>query len=194
MANGSKWIRTLSAAESTVFTAIPRDKNYEIVLWDPDAAATAFGAQSLTFSWDDNCGGTSGLEIIAVGWDPTAAGMPFTGETAFHGDSPAHTFLRDPVRVIDNEFAPDRSYRVRLRAKVCDIYNLAVSAWSADDGGGDILPIPSRISTLSSGTFGTAQQSIDVRLPRLQPLSGAFDYVIFSQCSILKGVSGAPCP
>ncbi len=192
MGNGSGWTRALTASETTIFTSIPKDQSYEVVLWDPETPAAAMGIESLTFSWDDACGGTSGLEVFATGWDPAAVGG-FNPSIAFHGTSPALTFLRVAPRVIDNDFASNRAYRVRLRAKTCDISNLAITAYSADNAGGAQVAIPSRIAVQSTGTFGTARQAMELRLPRLQPLSGAFDFVIFSQCSLLKNISGAPC-
>lgn len=191
MSNGARWTRTLAATETTIFAAIPADRSYEIVLWDPEAPASAAGAESLTFSWDDHCGGTSALEVLAAGWNPAAVGG-FNPDIGFHGTSQALTFLKaDPV--IDNDFRADYAYRVRLRAKNCDVFNLAVSAYSADDAGGVQVAIPSRIAVEAIGSFASASQGMELRLPRLQPLTGVFDYVIFSQCSLLKGVTGAPC-
>jgi hypothetical protein len=192
MGNGSRWSRTLASTESTIFASIPEDRSYEVVLWDPETPADPAGVESLTFSWDDDCGGTSGLEVLATGWDPGAAGG-FSPDVAFHGDSPALTFLHLDPRVIDNDFQAGLAYRVRLRAKNCDVSNLAITAYSADNAGGSQVPIPSRLAVESVGTYGTARQALELRLPRLQPLSGAFDFVIFSQCSLLKGVAGAPC-
>lgn len=192
MSNGSRWSRTITATETTVFASIPKDRSYEVVLWDPESPASSAGVESMTFSWDDSCGGTSGLEVLAAGWDPAAVGG-FNPTVAFHGDSPALTFLRTTPQVIDNDFSAVKAYRVRLRAKVCDISNLAISAYSADNAGGTQVPIPSRIAVESAGTFGTARQAVELRLPRLQPLTGAFDFVIFSQCSLLKNVTGSVC-
>jgi hypothetical protein len=162
------------------------------VLWNPDAPASPAGVESLAFSWNDVCGGTSGLEVLATGWDPVGVGG-FDPSIAFHGDSPAFTFLHASPQVIDNDFRSDLAYRVRLRAKVCDIADLAITAYQNDNAGGAVVPIPSRVAVESTGTFGTARQSVELRLPRLQPLSGVFDYVVFSQCSLLKGVSGPAC-
>lgn len=192
MGNGARWSRSLEATETTIFTAIPKDRSYEVVLWDPETPAAPAGVESLAFSWDDACGGTSGLEVLATGWDPGASGG-FSPSVAFHGDSPALTFLHVDPRVVDNDFAAGQAYRVRLRAKTCDIFNLAITAYSADNGGGVQVPIPSRLAVETVGTYATARQAMELKLPRLQPLSGAFDFVIFSQCSLLKGVAGAPC-
>lgn len=191
MGNGARWSRDLESTETTIFTSIPKDRSYEVVLWDPEAPASPAGAESMTFAWDDLCGGTSGLEVLATGWNPAAAGG-FNPSVAFHGDSPALTFLHLDPQVVDNDFMASKAYRVRLRAKNCDIFNLAITAYSTDDPSAGVqVPIPSRLAVESVGTYGTARQALELRLPRLQPLSGAFDFVIFSQCSILKGVTGA---
>jgi hypothetical protein len=56
------------------------------------------------------------------------------------------------------------------------------------------VDLPSRVAITATGAFGTAHQAVEFRLPRLQPLTGAFDYAIFSQCSIVKGVTAPVCP
>ena len=192
--NGS-WSRTATSAEAAVTTNIAKDKDYELLLWNPDTPSAPMGVESLTYNWSDTCGGTSALEVQSVGWDPAIGGSsPFMSDVSFHGTSPALTYLYNSSGVTDNGFTAARAYRVRLRAKNCDVYNLTVTAWTGDNAGGTVVSIPSRVSITSTGTFGTARQAMELRLPRLQPLSGAFDYVIFSQCSILKGVSGPTCP
>ena len=193
MGNGARWSRSLESTETTIFASIPKDRSYEVVLWDPETPSTPAGVESLTFAWDDLCGGTSGLEVLATGWDPAASGG-FSPSVAFHGDSPALTFLHVDPQVVDADFMPNKAYRVRLRAKTCDIFNLAITAYSADTPSAGVqVPIPSRLAVESVGTYATARQAMELRLPRLQPLSGAFDFVIFSQCSLLKGVTGSPC-
>ncbi len=195
MTNGSHWQRSVVTSEPTVFAAIPKDKDYEVVLWDPERPTVPAGIGSLKFTWSDNCGGTSGLEVLATGWDPTIGGTsPFSPDIAFHGNSPTLTFLYNASGVVDNSYAAARAYRVRLRAKGCDIYNLAISGYSASNAGGSPVNIPSRIAVTSTGQYGAAKQGMELRLNRLQPLSGVFDYIIFSQCSLLKNLSPAPCP
>ncbi|HJV32806.1 MAG TPA: hypothetical protein VJ694_02145, partial [Patescibacteria group bacterium] len=152
MGNGSRWSRTLQSTETTIFASIPKDRSYEVVLWNPENPAAPAGADSLTFAWDDACGGTSGLEVLATGWDPGASGG-FNPSVAFHGDSPALTFLHVTPKVIDNDFTPGKAYRVRLRAKNCDIFNLGITAYSADNASGVQVPIPSRLAVESVGTF-----------------------------------------
>lgn len=192
LTGGAGWTRSLTNAESTLFTAIPKNRAYEVVLWDPENPTAPAGVESLTFSWNDACGGTSGLEVLATGWDPAAAGG-FNPAVAFHGDSPALTFLRTTPYVIDNDFNAARAYRVRLRARVCDISDLAITAYAGDNAGGAVVPIPSRVAATVTGTYASARQAVELRLPRLQPLTGAFDYVIFSQCSLIKGSASVPC-
>jgi hypothetical protein len=192
LTGGAGWTRTLTNSETTLFATIPKNRAYEIVLWDPESPASPAGIESMTFSWDDNCGGTSGIEVLSTGWDPNAVGG-FNPAIAYHGDSPALTFLKTSPYVIDNDFVATRAYRLRLRARVCDISNLAVSAYSGDNAGGVQIPIPSRVTATVTGTYASARQALEFRLPRLQPLSGAFDYVIFSQCSLIKGAATI-CP
>lgn len=191
-----KWSRVVSGSEQAVATNIVKDRSYEMLLWNPDSPANPMGVESMTYAWSDSCGGTSALEVEVVGWDPSIpnGSSVFSSDVTFHGTSPALTYLYNSSGITDNSFSAGLAYRSRFRAKNCDIYNLTVTAWSADDAGGAVVSLPSRVVITSTGTFGSSRQAMEIRLPRLQPLSGAFDYVIFSQCSILKGVSGPACP
>lgn len=195
MTNGSSWSRNVTTDETTLFTSIPENRTYEIVLWDPESPGSPAGIESLAFAWDDECGGTSSIEVLATGWTP--GGGTFLPTLGFHGDSPSLTFLKAEPEVVDNAFSAALAYRVRIRAKNCDIFNMGVTAYDADNGSagaGSVVPIPSRISVTTTGDFSSARQGMQFTLPRLQPLTGVFDYVIFSQCSILKGVTGSFCP
>jgi hypothetical protein len=193
MTNGSTWKRSLANGEQTLTVSIPKDRSYEVVLWDPENIAAPALVESMKFVWSDACGGSSGLEVLAVGWDPTVSGPPLAADVSFHGNSPALTFLRDPSGVVDNSFVSGRAYRVKLRAKTCDIYSLAITAHSSDNAVGSVI-LPTRTAVTATGSFGSARQAVELRLPRLQPLTGIFDFVIFAQCSILKGVTGPACP
>lgn len=195
LTNGGSWRRAVSSGESVIYASIPKDKNYELTLWDPDDPLAPAGIESLKLDWSDDCGGTSALEVMAVDWDPAVGGSgPFSADVAFHGTGPTLTFLHESGGVIDNAFLAGRAYRVRFRAKNCDVSDLGVTAWSGDDAGGASVSLPSRLAVSSTGGFGTARQAVEFRLPRLAPLSGAFDYAIFSQCSIVKGVTAPACP
>jgi hypothetical protein len=76
---------------------------------------------------------------------------------------------------------------VRIKAFGCDINNLVFTAWSEDNASGTQKEIPSRITIKSTGTFGFSTQAIKTIMPRKSIMSGLYDYVLFSECSLVKG-------
>jgi hypothetical protein len=55
------------------------------------------------------------------------------------------------------------------------------------------VAIPARIVLNSTGKYSTVRQAIRVTMPRRSPMSGLYDYVLFSECSLVKG-DEAVCP
>ncbi|OGL66624.1 hypothetical protein A3D58_02020 [Candidatus Uhrbacteria bacterium RIFCSPHIGHO2_02_FULL_46_47] len=65
---------------------------------------------------------------------------------------------------------------MRIRALYCDIDNLAVE------------DIPGRVRIVASGQSGDVSQSLQTLMVRRPPASGLFDFVIFSESEIKKGL------
>jgi hypothetical protein len=87
------------------------------------------------------------------------------------------------------------AYRVRFRALHADIGPVRVRALRVRefDGKDPSVPFPSRIRAVVRGTFGTASSATIVEFPPRTPLAPVFDYVLFSECDIVKG-DHAACP
>ena len=64
MGNKSKWKRTIATTETTLYTTIPENKSYEVVLWDPESPSSRAGVESLTYACDVNRVGPSCLEFL----------------------------------------------------------------------------------------------------------------------------------
>ncbi len=84
------------------------------------------------------------------------------------------------------------AYRVKITALYDDINNLEITghidrAGTEPEGG---TPLPSRIVVLVGGIYRNSKQVLKFAMPRRSPLGGIFDFVLFSECSILKGLEG----
>jgi hypothetical protein len=187
--NGTTWFRTVTGKEQLVNTSIPRDSFYEVALYDPDQEAEPLDEQMniVRLDWSsDPCEGDSdicpSLLVTLVRWDPTSEiwAEDATTTIRFVSDADGET----PNKVVNVD--PDYLYRMRLRAEDGDIRDVRVTAYT-DEAQGIAVDLPGRIRIDSYGTFGSTRQHLAVRLPRQTPLSGLYDFALFSECSLVKG-------
>ena len=181
LSNGAAWTRAVQPSEPVVYAGtVPQDSLVEIALYNPDQPTTATSISQVTINWTDNCSGCSVVDMSLVSWkaggdivwDPNAAIYSFTGGSA--------TLPADAGKL----------YRLRLIARRAQIENLQIRVY---DAGGAALDIPGRVRVDAVGYFGGVQQRLTATMPRQTPLSGIYDYVIFSECSLVKN-SVATCP
>jgi len=76
----------------------------------------------------------------------------------------------------------DDTVEVRIRALYCDISGLTVEG------------APVRLRILSRARSGNVIQSVEAVLPHSAPVAGLFDFVLFSECELVKGLSGLASP
>lgn len=79
------------------------------------------------------------------------------------------------------------AYRIKIKALYNNINFLEIKAYDGIDG--EQVDIPARIQATVRGEYRGSRQSIDFEMPRQSPLGGLFDFVLFSEKSILKGAS-----
>ena len=186
LSNNASWKRTVTGREPVIYAGtIPEDSLLEIALYDPDAPTTSQDIGRVQVDWTDACSGCSVLQASLVGWlsggpiiwDPNATTSLFTWNAA--GVS---------IPTAD----PGRLYRLRLVAKKSAMQNVQIRAY---DSGGASLPggLPGRIRIDAEGSFDNVKQKLTVTLPREIPLAGIFDFVLFSECSLVKG-GAISCP
>lgn len=117
-----------------------------------------------------DCASSSWIEVSSITWD-----------SGFSTDRHPYSLASDTPILFPVD--PD-TVEIRIRALYCDITSL------------EIVDLPSRISITSTAEVQNARQTVEVIIPRTIPAAGLFDFVIFSECGILKGVEGNPviCP
>lgn len=132
-------------------------------------------------SGDDNCPG-AWLEVSLAAWDATngfeqLSRQPYSLSSDFSG--PGHSISIDlPTNTIT---------QVRLKALYCDIAKITVYGIRVD---GQTEPLPSRLTIKAVGEYGGAVQALQAAVLEKSPLSGLFDFVVFSECPLLKGEIG----
>lgn len=182
-ANGAIWQANTAAFQQTdqkTFAAV-QEGDFQIVdLIDPDNIGAAAGIDSVRWSWT----GAPGCEVeLGIG-EIDIAGRTFlpTAYQSIRGLSSPWTQALNPLQ----------AYRLRFQPRRCSVTNLQVTVYS----GGVAQPFPGDISVGAQGTFKNTTQNISAVIPRQDVLSGVFQYVIFSECTLIKDPgAGAPaCP
>lgn len=88
-----------------------------------------------------------------------------------------------------SEFLPNCSYVMRLsnlEDNSDGVYEITLYREAQDVGPEDLVEIPSRLIINASAQYGSSKQFVTVTAPMRPPLSGLYDYVIFSEEQISK--------
>ncbi len=185
LGNNATWTRTVTSSESVVYAGtISQDAVYEIALYDPEASTTSLNIGSLQVTWSDSCSGCSVVQTSLVGWK---SGGPVLWDP--NATVNLYTWSGSGVAIA----VPDTTklYRFRMTAKNADMQNVQIRAL---DTGGAPTNVPGRVRIDGLGTFNQNTQKLTATLPRGVPLSGIFDFVVFSECSLVKGGASGSCP
>lgn len=178
LANSATWTRTVTGREAVIYAGtVPQDSLLEIALYDPDAPTASQNIGTVIVEWDDACSGCTVVQASLVGW---LSGGPVVWDP--NASTTLHTWDADGIEIPTAD--PNRLYRLRLAARQGDLQNVQVRAL---DGGGSPTTLPGRIRIDAVGAFGNVRQKLTATLPRKVPLAGIFDFVVFSECSLVKG-------
>lgn len=188
LGNQSSWSRTIADKETPVYGKIKRNETFQVDLYDPEGG-TAAGVESVKIDWTPECT-PSIIEVGYIAWDP-GTGWSAASEKKFKYSA---DYALGGGEATINAFAANKSYRLRIKALFCDVSNLTVTAWGNDNAAPPSKPIPARIVLNSTGSYGTLRQAVKMTMPRKSPMSGLYDYVLFSECSLVKGEPSPDCP
>lgn len=182
-ANGAVWQANTAAflqTDEKLYPAVNQG-DFEVVdLINPDNIGAAAGINQVQWSWS----GPPGCEVeLGIGEIDIAGGtfLPASFQLVRGLSSPWTQALN-----------PLQAYRLRFQPRRCSVTNLQVRVYS----GGSQVPFPGDISVGAQGSFKQTTQNISATIPRQDILSGVFQFVIFSECSLIKDpLAGAPaCP
>jgi hypothetical protein len=180
LTNSATWTRKVADRDLAIYGKIKKDDVLQIDLYDPDQIAWATGVESVKVEWSDSCGNCSQIELAFVDWNP-GVGVDWTNNRTKY----LYSALESPV--INNAFTSAKAYKVIIKALYGDINNLTFTAWSEDNAAGEQKEIPAHVVLNSTGTFAVSKQAIKMTMPRRSPMSGLYDFVLFTECSLVKG-------
>ena len=187
LGNGATWTRQASSTERTIEATLAQDSSLEIALFDPDNESQGLTDKiarvEVRWTFDEDCSESicPGLTATVLEWAPgTPSWGGRTSETQrFLGTADSRT-----GEALIELVNPDSLHNLRLRAEFGKLKNVEIQAFSSDDAP---VPLPGRVRIDAWGQYGDTQQHLTVRLPRRTPLSGLYDFAVFSECSIVKG-------
>ncbi len=189
--NGGSWASTGGLESATVkrFQEVSTSSFAVVDIFDPDNLTTPPGIARMDITWtkDPSCPlPQSKIEVTYGYWD-LSGGVP-----QFPSDNQYVVLPKDGSGSISlASFDPNSAYRVRLKASDCAAQDVLVSLY---DAGGAPKAIPGDITLAAEGTYGGASQKIAVTMPKLDVLSGLFSFVLFSECTLVKGTGIQECP
>lgn len=115
----------------------------------------------------------SWIEVASIAWNDENPATPPLFETSRRPYSYASDRdTRIPI--------PPHTVEVRVRALYCSIAGLNVD-------------LPARVILRATRQEEGVLQTAEVAVPRAASVSGLFDFVIFSECELTKGLSGDRC-
>lgn len=182
LGNNSLWYLDLdecvgSKSEINI-SKIKKDNSYQVDLYNPDDSLTSQDIRSIRLEWSGDP--SAKLEVSWSSWK-NGNFIPNTNKRFF---SNAESPIVMNLSTIENNAA--NIYRLRLKSLYNDINDINLKAFSLDDGVGEQKNIPSIITLKSVGEFSNNKQAVQVEMSRRSPVSGVWDFVIFSQEDIVK--------
>lgn len=181
---GSTWSSVVSDTKAVIYATIPKDEFIEINLFDPGDPTFATDIAKVRIDWNDSCGGCSVLRASMVSWLPGApiAWMP-------NAETRTYDFMVKPAEIMTGP--PNKLYKLRLRSRNATLESVEVKAY---DVGGEPVALPGRIEIDVTGEYGDTRRRLLASMLSGAPLSGIFDFVLFSECSLIKGNRPISCP
>lgn len=189
--NGSSWKYDGSYATTTqkVISSVATTSFEVIDLFNPDEIGPA-NIDTVTIRWQNgaDCGSSfANIEVGYAEWNFSGSIVP-DQYTINRKDNLLVVGPADQELIVS--LNPNRAYRLRLNALRCTAANIQVQTTLAGAPQG----FPGDITLAAEGTYQSATQKIAVTMPKLDVLSGLFSYVIFSECTLLKGSGSPVCP
>lgn len=171
----SNMVEKISVAE------LKKEQFIELDIYDPTAGEPT-NIRYLGISVGE---GSGNVEVSWFGWQG--------GNLSEYKVIPSVLLEENERQIIDltSGVGPQFAYRVKIKSLNNDIQLLEVKAYSInpiEDEDAESELMPARIRSTVRGEYRGSRQAIYFEMPRQSPLGGLFDFVLFSEESIIKGL------
>ncbi len=198
LSNNASWTRTaVSTVGSLVLRPLPKDLTRGFDFYQPDSPSSGdpllvcynshpgAGCREAVRITVASCDGSEWIELGYQSFDPASLALGTFKKIRY--PCPAGTnqiiYNNDPQTAL--------AYRLYVRyvqGNSASLSRVDVTACTNDNctGGGNVVSLPGFVDITALGSFRGSTRTMDLVMPRLSPVTGIFDYGIFSECSITK--------
>lgn len=180
--NGATWTRTVESTTREIFITLEESSVEQLDLLPITGTIASVGVRTLLIT-PEAPSEDAWLEVTWVPWLESGA-SPAVGRVLF---SPEELSGR---KTVDLQSVPmggtPIAYRIRFRGLGGRVGTLAVRA-AIDIEGKNEVDFPSRIRATIVGVMGGARYATRAEFLPWSPVAPVFDYVLFSECDIVKG-------
>jgi hypothetical protein len=159
---------------------LEKDQTFQFDLFDPDNNKSSLGVESIWLDWTNP---TGRLEVTKVGWDVNQ----FV-RWPEHPDSSVEKmiFSHTSGGAIDNSPVNYENYRVRIKPLYYRAGWLTIKLYDQDNAGGNLVGLPYYVNIKTRGSYNDVNAVLSTHTTRSNPALGLFDYVLFSEQSLVK--------
>ena len=195
MDNNASYKIIAEDSENVVIKSLAQDETLQLDLYNSGSlSALSPAVKALGFNWLEQQ--NAWLEVRWISW--TTAGSLNPGAASNWQNKGRKISQGDVPYIMNLENADNYLYSVRLTARYASITNLEVKAYDTINPVTNCDPltscqigIPGRVFIKGLGEYpngksDAAKQAILVTMPEVEPLSGFYDYVLFSEEAIMK--------
>jgi len=184
--NNASYLLSAEDTEDVLYTSLGLGESYQVDFFDPYSLNDLINPiKAIGITWPAG----EWLEIKWVSWSTSGTiGNPISRRMAGTG-------AEQYFQLLDNNAY---LYSVRLVASPGPVSDIVIKAYNDVDPAANCqpladcqVPVPARISLTSAGRYPAygkepAEQRISVTMPQRSPLSGLYDFVLYSEESIVK--------
>lgn len=183
--------REISDEIKNVLISLKKDETYQLDLFEQDNLNFSSNINYLDLSWDGNCANPK-IELTVNEWEAENNVSWGDMRDQMHINK---CLITSPTKIdksgkicSDIVLNGDMAYQFRFKALNCDIFNLNIKAF---DNKGEQISFRNIYNINSVGEYPinsnqSNRQALNINLRKASPLSGLFDYVLFSEESLIK--------
>ena len=182
--NNASWTRVASSTVgSLVFRPLSKGLAQGFDFYDPDNAGGDYsGKRESVQITIDSCDGSEWIELGYQSVNTTTWALGNFQEVRYLCTAGTNYVITN------NDPQTGLAYRLYVRyvqGNAAALSRVTVTGCAYDNGG---IPcsMPGRVDITATGSFRGASRIMDLAMPRVSPISGIFNYGVFSECSIVK--------
>ena len=183
--NNGSWSRVASSTEgSLVLRPLSMGLTKGFDFYDPDNAGGDYSGKRESVKINiDSCDG-DGSDWIELGYQSVNTATWTLGNFK----EVRYNCTGNNQVIYNNDPQAALAYRLYIRyvkGTSASLSRVMVTGCTLDGGAGN-CSLPGRVDITATGKFRGATRIMDLTMPRTSPITGIFDYGVFSECSIIK--------